>query len=98
MADLPIGWISCDRFTISPSREIAPGGSLNNMTLIEYLNESQRIAVDKVIDNFTVDHDKLEEIVSHFIKEMRKGLNAPGQTVSMIPSYGKYNLDRNIVA
>ena len=68
------------------------------MTSIEYLNESQRIAVDEVIDQFTVDHNKLDEIVSHFIKEMRKGLNAPGQTVAMIPSYGKYNLDRNIIA
>ncbi|CAG8519376.1 5587_t:CDS:2 [Paraglomus brasilianum] len=60
------------------------------MTSIEYLNESQRIAVDEVIDQFTVDHNKLDEIVSHFIKEMRKGLNAPVKSIPNGTETGTY--------
>jgi hexokinase len=58
----------------------------------KYLNESQRIAVEDVINKFTLATEKLADIAAHFIDEMRKGLDAPGQTVRMIPSYGKCKL------
>ncbi|CAG8602383.1 10146_t:CDS:2 [Paraglomus occultum] len=60
------------------------------MTLIEYSSESQRIAVDEIIDQFTIDRDKLDEIVSHFIKEMRKGLNAPVKSIPNGTENGTY--------
>lgn len=49
--------------------------------------QAQQDAVAELVRQFSVSTDKLRAIQTHFIGEMEKGLNSPGQTVAMIPSF-----------
>src|SRR5271156_1738184 len=52
-------------------------------------SELQKSAIDEIAKEFEINTRKLNEIVQHFRNEMNKGLTKHGQTVAMVPSYGK---------
>ncbi|KAI8808970.1 hexokinase-domain-containing protein [Cladochytrium replicatum] len=43
--------------------------------------------IERIESEFGVSGAKLRQIVKHLMKEMKRGLAAPGQTVKMLPSY-----------
>ncbi|KAI9484798.1 hexokinase-domain-containing protein [Zychaea mexicana] len=43
--------------------------------------------LQKIVNQFTITPKYLEQICTHFISEMKKGLGEEGQTLAMIPSY-----------
>ena len=47
----------------------------------------QEAYLEKIVKEFTIAPNYLEQICSHFMSEMDKGLNNEGQTLAMIPSY-----------
>ncbi|KAG2202389.1 hypothetical protein INT47_008860 [Mucor saturninus] len=51
------------------------------------MTEAQTVAVNKVVDAFTVSDDRLSKIVQQFVIEMEKGLDHQGATIAMIPSF-----------
>jgi hexokinase len=50
------------------------------MTPITNFDEAQKVAVDKVIEQFTVSSETLKKISEQFVEEMEKGLDHQGAT------------------
>lgn len=44
------------------------------------MSEAQTVAVNKVLDSFSVSTERLNKIASQFVEEMEKGLDHQGAT------------------
>ncbi|KAI9359752.1 hexokinase-domain-containing protein [Pilaira anomala] len=51
------------------------------------LTEEQNLFLNNILETFNVSDDRLKKIADQFVIEMEKGLDHPGATIAMIPSF-----------